>query len=446
MKIAVMSDIHANIHALEAVLADATEKGAAEFWNLGNSVSFGVFHAEVLSVLDSELIHSSVGSYDLMVMQSSSKTKKLKKKDIEKGRKMGFIKRHLSGHEKRFLESLPDRRNTVVEGHSILAVHGSLEPLLSFVNDQSSPDEISGIIDVLNKDALIAWLPGAPFVMKNNDKLFVNPGSIGLSDDGDPRPSYCLLEVSEGILSATIERVEYDVEAAVFQSAEKGAPDIYSDLLISGRRKAKSLKKAVMEDYLSAAKGLAFRNLWEEGHSLQVMRLSEIIFSELSSLHCLSEKELVILKAASILHDIGLRKGVKGHHKASMKMIINSSLRPFTEKEKIIVALVSRYHRKALPSKRHGHFSSLDSSDRNIVEILSSIIRVADGLDRTHRNIIEKIVCEISPETIEFFCSFGSDAHNELEYGLRKSDLMHQVFGRKIDIKSVEVEKTSIAL
>lgn len=68
-----MSDIHANIFALEAVLADATEKGVEEFWNLGNSVSFGAFHEEVISVLEDEKFFSTVGSYDMKIMARAKK-------------------------------------------------------------------------------------------------------------------------------------------------------------------------------------------------------------------------------------------------------------------------------------------------------------------------------------------------------------------------------------
>lgn len=442
MKIAVMSDIHANIHALEAVLSDATEKGAEEFWNLGNSISFGAFHEEVISTLGNESIYSSIGSYDLMVMQSSSRAKKIRKKDIEKGRKIGFIKKHLSGSEKRFLESLPDRRNPIIEGYSVLAVHGSVEPLFASINEDSGIEELSEIFDILKKDAVICWLPGEPFIKDCGGKLFINPGSVGLPDDGDPHASYAIFEASESGISASLHRVDYDVEAAVFQASERGAPDIYAELLFSGRRKARGIRRAVHEDFIIAARSLATRNLWEEVHSLQIMRLSESIFNDLAELHGLGEKELILLQAAAILHDIGLRKGVRGHHKKSMQMILKSSLRPFSEKEKSLLALVARYHRKALPSKKHEIFSSLDAKDKNVVEILSSILRVSDGLDRTHRNMVGKISCAVNTETIEIICGFThDDVSQEMEYGLKKSDLMKRVFGRDIVIKSLDIEE-----
>lgn len=436
MKIAVMSDIHANIFALEAVLADATEKGVEEFWNLGNSVSFGAFHEEVVSVLEDEKFFSTLGSYDMKIMARAKKTPKLKKRDIEKGRKLGFTGKHLSGSSRRFMESLPDRRSFIIEGKSFLAVHGSLEPLLSSINYFTPVDEFSGIMQVLDTDAIICWVHGEPFIRESDGRIFVNPGSTGLSDDGDNRASYAIVEIGDGHLSAALHRVEYDVEAAVVKSIERGAPDIYSELLFSGRRKASGIKKAVHDDYIRAARNLAARNLWEDQHSLQVMKNSVDIFNGLSDLHGFGEKELIILKSAAILHDIGLGSGVRGHHKKSMKLILESSLRPFSTQEKNMIALVARYHRKALPSKKHDIYSSLEAPERHIVEVLSSIIRVADGLDRTHQNIVEKIVCSVYPETLELICDFNGKADLEIEYGLRKSDLMKKIFGRDVIIKS----------
>jgi len=434
MKIAIMSDIHANIQALEAVLADATEKGAEEFWNLGNSVSFGAFHEEVVSVLSGESIYSTIGSYDLMIMESSVKAKKLSKKHIEKGRKLGFTRRHLSGSEKRFLESMADRRNIVIEGRSVLAVHGSIEPLLSSINITTSCDEIFGVLDVLKADVVACWVPGEPFVKECGDKIFINPGSVGFPDDGDSRASYAIVEINETGLVSTLHRVEYDIESSVVRSAERGIPDIYAELLFSGRRKSSGIKKAVHDDYIMAARSLAVRNLWDDQHSIQVLKNADDIFEGLSELHGFGEKELIILQSACMLHDIGLNSGVRGHHKKSMKIILKSSLRPFTETEKSMVALVARYHRKALPSKKHDIYSSLEKSEKNTVDVLSSILRVADGLDRTHQNMVEKIVCNVYPTTIELVCRFKGEASDEIGYGLRKSDLMKKIFGRDVII------------
>lgn len=440
MKIAVMSDIHANINALEAVLADATEKGAEEFWNLGNSVSFGAFHEEVVSLLDGEPIYSTVGSYDLMVMESSSKAKKFKKKDVEKGRKQSFTRRHLSGSEKRFLEAMTDRKNIVVESRRLLAVHGSMEPLFISINKNTSCEELSEIFQALKKDGIFCWVPGEPFIKECEGRLFINPGSVGFPDDGDSRASYSIVEINEDGFTASLHRVGYDIEAAVVQAAERGLPEIYTELLFSGRRKASGIKKAVHDDYIMAARSLAVRNLWDDQHSIQVLKNSEHIFEGLAELHGFGEKELIILQSACILHDIGLNSGVKAHHKKTMKIILKSTLRPFSEIEKNMVALVARYHRKSLPSKKHDIYSSLEKQEKHIVDVLSSIIRVADGLDRTHQNMVEKIACNGYPSTIELICRFKGEASSELEYGLKKSDLMKIVFGREILIKPEAIE------
>ena len=197
MKIAVMSDIHGNINALEAVLADATEKGAEEFWNLGNTVSFGAFHEEVVSALSEDSFFSTVGVYDMKVMDGASRARKLKKRDItKKGKRLGFIKKHLSGSARKYIESLPDRRSLVIDGKTVLAVHGSIEPLLASINAYTPMDEFSGIMQVLNTDIILCWVPGESFIKESDGKLFINPGSVGLSDDGNSKASYAMLVIS----------------------------------------------------------------------------------------------------------------------------------------------------------------------------------------------------------------------------------------------------------
>jgi len=110
------------------------------------------------------------------------------------------------------------------------------------------------------------------------------------------------------------------------------------------------------------------------------------LFDDLKEEHHLGGHERLLLRCAAILHDIGTYVHTRAHHKHSMYLIRNSDLFGLTRHDMLLVGTVSRYHRKALPSQSHPEFASLSLEDRMIVSKLAAILRVADSLDRTHRD------------------------------------------------------------
>jgi len=92
-----------------------------------------------------------------------------------------------------------------------------------------------------------------------------------------------------------------------------------------------------------------------------------------------------------LLHDIGLFISQDQHHIHSYYVIRNSELLGFTEDEKELMANISRYHRKSHPKIKHSNFVTLPNEDKIKVLWLSSILRVADGLDRGHAGAVKRI-------------------------------------------------------
>jgi exopolyphosphatase/guanosine-5'-triphosphate,3'-diphosphate pyrophosphatase len=174
---------------------------------------------------------------------------------------------------------------------------------------------------------------------------------------------------------------------------------------------------------------------YDVGHSHQVTRLALRLFDELHPLHLLGEEERFWLHAAGILHDIGWIEGPKGHHKRALRIILRTSVLQFNNRERLIIGSIARYHRRALPKKKHGHFAALKAPERDIVEKLSAILRVADGLDRTHRNRVQDLSCEITPEHILIQCSVDNPAEAEHQAALKKGQLLKRVFKRNLVIE-----------
>ena len=135
---------------------------------------------------------------------------------------------------------------------------------------------------------------------------------------------------------------------------------------------------------------------YEKSHSEQVARLSLSIFDQLVELSLLGRRSSapesrLLLEVAAVLHDIGYLVNYAAHHKHSLRLILNSDLTGLSPRQTAIVANIARYHRRAEPSTRHREYAALSKSDRRLVRQLSGILRVADGLDRAHSQLVEAV-------------------------------------------------------
>jgi len=172
----------------------------------------------------------------------------------------------------------------------------------------------------------------------------------------------------------------------------------------------------------------------ERGHWEQVRRLSMQLFDLLADSLKLDESDRFVLECAAILHDIGWCTGQQGHHKQSMKMILEDTTLPLSRTERIRIGLTARYHRKALPEKDHPIYSELEAEEQKRIDILAGLLRIADGLDCTHRNLIKGIQTEISRGRLMIRCQGDSGAHEELQAARKKSDLLERVLSIPVQI------------
>lgn len=145
---------------------------------------------------------------------------------------------------------------------------------------------------------------------------------------------------------------------------------------------------------------LAFRCGWTRNHAEHVARLSLQLFDKLALLHHLDESYRELLEYASLLHNIGAFIAISSHHKHSQYIILNGELRGFSPLETEIIAHVARYHRKSPPTERHAAYSMLPSASKRAVDLLSGILRLANGLERGHRQNVQKINVQVTANTI----------------------------------------------
>jgi exopolyphosphatase / guanosine-5'-triphosphate,3'-diphosphate pyrophosphatase len=113
------------------------------------------------------------------------------------------------------------------------------------------------------------------------------------------------------------------------------------------------------------------------------------LFDQTAALHGLGPAERGLLEVAGLLHDVGYDVSQSAHHKHSLYLIRNADLDGFTSRERDLIANVARYHRKALPADRHAEYMALDDADRTLVRRLAALLRLADGLDADHFQVVE---------------------------------------------------------
>lgn len=193
-----------------------------------------------------------------------------------------------------------------------------------------------------------------------------------------------------------------------------------------------AIRREVPEPRRRSVMGLARRCEWNRTHSEQVAHLTLEIFDDLKSLHGMGAMERELIEYGALLHDIGWHIGHKGHHKHSMYLVLHGGLKGFSEEEMRVIANIARYHRKSPPKAKHLDYELLSPRARRIVDVGAGILRIADGMDRSHGGVIQEVRCNIGQDGVNFILSAKSDAALELWAAKRKGDLFKKAFGRDI--------------
>jgi exopolyphosphatase / guanosine-5'-triphosphate,3'-diphosphate pyrophosphatase len=171
-----------------------------------------------------------------------------------------------------------------------------------------------------------------------------------------------------------------------------------------------------------------------EKHCEHVARLAGEIFDGLRRPLKLPSSGRELVQAAALLHDIGYLVCHSQHHKHAYHLIINSGIAGYSSRELELIGNIARYHRRAPPKKSHENFAMLRPRDRKLVRILSGILRVADGLDRTHTQRVRSIRVRVSDGFVRFLLQARSSPQVEVWDAYRKSSLFEKAVGRHLEV------------
>jgi exopolyphosphatase / guanosine-5'-triphosphate,3'-diphosphate pyrophosphatase len=168
-------------------------------------------------------------------------------------------------------------------------------------------------------------------------------------------------------------------------------------------------------------------------HQEQVARLALRLFDLTAPVHNLGRREREWLEAAAHLHDIGYSIHFQRHHKHSLYLISTSKLDAFDPREIEIVSHVARYHRGALPKRRHAAFAALAGWQQDVVCRLAALLRVANALDRTHAaRVVELHVSLVRRKRVVVEVLSPFDVALELDAARLRAELFERVFDRKL--------------
>lgn len=176
---------------------------------------------------------------------------------------------------------------------------------------------------------------------------------------------------------------------------------------------------------------------WHENHSRHVANLALTIFDALEKELELTENDRELLEYAAYLHDIGYYISHSKHHKHALYIIRHSDLKGFKEGEIEIIANVARYHRRSTPKKRHGEYWKLSTTTRKRIKKLSAILRVADGLDRSHYQNVKDLQVYSGENEIKINIRTEGEPYLEIWGAERKSQLLKDMTGKALKIERV---------
>ena len=449
MIVALISDIHGNLPALEAVLKDAGQAKAKHIWCLGDIIGYLPSPNECIGLVQKAASASIVGNYDQKVIRFEREKNEWKKsKKLSKFNAFEWNHQHLHPQSRKYLWSLPQTLRRKIGRFDILLTHGSLESIDEPVFPDTPEERLIELGQTADADIIVMGHTHRFMNRKVGQQYFINPGSVGLPLKKDLRASYALLNISQDKINVTERKIHYDIskvihslqEANVSRHLVKMIEREYGLNLNNELKRSSSTGQTSISSpphTLKAVRRLARECHYEKQHSEHVTLLALNLFDELQPLHTLSKKDRFLLHCAALLHDIGWMEGQKGHHKTAMKIILNAQTLPFTDNQRRIIALIARYHRKALPKNSHPLFSQLSGKDKEKTRILAGILRVADGLDRTHTCAVQSITCDVSGNDILIQYKAASPSPFEMEAARKKSDLLQQALGKNIQFKMI---------
>jgi putative phosphoesterase len=233
--VAVITDIHANLPALQAALARIDELGVARIYCGGDLVGYGPHPNEVCALIRECAIPTIYGNYDYAIARDledcgcaypTPHERALGQQSVE------WTLAHTDRASKDFMCGRPFDLRFEVGGAAVHLVHGSPRKVNEYLFEDKGARLFERLAEEEDARVLVFGHTHKPWVGEHGGVLFVNCGSVGKPKDGDPRAAFAVLRAATEGVEVTIERVDYDAESVASGVRRAGLPDELADKLV----------------------------------------------------------------------------------------------------------------------------------------------------------------------------------------------------------------------
>jgi exopolyphosphatase/guanosine-5'-triphosphate,3'-diphosphate pyrophosphatase len=177
------------------------------------------------------------------------------------------------------------------------------------------------------------------------------------------------------------------------------------------------------------------RRFWfDEKHGRQVARLALALFDDLATLHGLPAAVRPLLEVAALLHDVGNAVSYQRHHKHTFYLIQNADMPGLADRERLTAALIARFHRRSPPQAGHELLEGLDKTELALVRKASTLLRVADSLDRSHHQPVGTLRARATRHAVTVRVRAHAALDLEIWDAEHEAALFRQVFGRRLEL------------
>ena len=235
-RVAVITDIHANLPALQAALRRVDELDVDGLFCGGDLVGYGPHPNEVCALIAERAIPTIYGNYDYAIARDLEDCgcAYVTPHDRELGQQsVDWTLEHTDPRSKQFMHDLPFDLRFAVGDRQVHLVHGSPRKVNEYLFEDKPASLYERLASAEEADVLVFGHTHKPWAHEYGGVLFVNCGSVGKPKDGDPRGAFAILEAADDGVRVRIERVEYDAAAVAGEVAAAGLPSEFADKLLS---------------------------------------------------------------------------------------------------------------------------------------------------------------------------------------------------------------------
>ena len=235
-RVAVITDVHANLPALQAALARVEELGIERILCGGDLVGYGPAPDQICALIAARGIPAIYGNYDYAIARDEHDCgcAYITARDRELGRRsVEWTLEHTGQASKDWLRGLPFDLHFSVGATPVHLVHGSPRRVNEYLFEDKPARLYERLAGAERDRVLVFGHTHKPWVREHGGVLFVNCGSVGKPKDGDPRGAFAILREGGDGVDVTIERVAYDTDAAAAEVRAAGLPGEFADALVA---------------------------------------------------------------------------------------------------------------------------------------------------------------------------------------------------------------------